>query len=68
MAELIAGIAAAGISALAAILVARLRVENTTQHGTSVELLRSIDERTQRLEDRLVEHSERLARLEGPAR
>lgn len=66
MAELIAGIAAAGISALAAILVARLRIENTTQHGTSVELLRSIDERTQRLEDRLVEHSERLARLEGP--
>ena len=64
--ELIAGIAAAGISALAAVLVARLRIENTSQHGTSVELLRSIDERTQRLEDRLVDHSERLARLEGP--
>jgi len=64
VAEAIAAIAAAGISAIAAILVARLRIENSSQHGASIELLRSIDSRTQRIEDRVSDQGERLARLE----
>lgn len=49
---------AAGVSGLAAVLVARLRVEN----GAVTDLLRSIDKRTLRIDTRLFDHAEKIGR------
>jgi len=64
-AEAIAAIAAAGLSAIAAVLVAKLRLENTSQHGSSLELLQQIDARCVRIEERVQGQGERLAHLEA---
>ena len=57
-AEVIAAISAAGLSAIAAILVAKLRLEATASQGVHLDILR-------RIEERLQEHGERLAHLEA---
>ena len=57
-AEVIAAISAAGLSAIAAILVAKLRLEATVSQGVHLDILR-------RIEERLQEHGERLAHLEA---
>jgi hypothetical protein len=54
-------ILAAGVSSIAAVLVARLRVENGTASG----LLASIDRRTQRIEERFLDHTDRLGKHEA---
>lgn len=64
-AEVIAAIAAAGLSAIAAVLVAKLRLENTSQHGSSLEMLHQIDARCVRIEERVQDQGERLAHLEA---
>ena len=68
MPELVASvgiISAASISAISAVLVARLRLDYRTQNGTQVDLLREINKRTTRIEDRVNDHGERIATIEG---
>ena len=68
MPELVASvgiIAAATISAISGVLVARLRFDYRNQNGTQVDLLRQIDERTTRIEVRVNDHGERIAAIEG---
>ena len=68
MPELVASvgiISAATISAISAVLVARLRLDYRTQNGTQVDLLREINRRTTRIEDRVNDHAERIATIEG---
>ena len=71
MPELVASIgiiAAATISAISAVLVARLRLDYRNQNGTQavqVDLLREINRRTTRIEDRVNDHAERIATIEG---
>ena len=71
MPELVASIgiiSAATISAISAVLVARLRLDYRNQNGTQavqVDLLREINKRTTRIEDRVNDHGERIATIEG---
>ena len=71
MPELVASIgiiSAATISAISAVLVARLRLDYRNQNGTQavqVDLLREINRRTTRIEDRVNDHAERIATIEG---
>ena len=68
MPELVASIgiiAAATISAISAVLVARLRLDYRNQNGTQVDLLHEINRRTTRIEDRVHDHAERIATIEG---
>ena len=68
MPELVASIgiiSAASISAISAVLVARLRLDYRNQNGTQVDLLREINRRTTRIEDRVNNHAERIATIEG---
>tara|TARA_B100001964_G_scaffold32503_1_gene34155 strand:- start:1065 stop:1286 length:222 start_codon:yes stop_codon:yes gene_type:complete len=58
-------IAAASISAISAVLVARLRFDYRSQVGIEVDLLREINKRTTRIEDRVNDHGERIATIEG---
>jgi hypothetical protein len=66
--ELVASIgiiSAASISAISAVLVARLRLDYRNQNGTQVDLLREINKRTTRIEERVNDHGERIATIEG---
>ena len=68
MPELVASvgiIAAATISAISAVLVAKLRIDYRSINGTQVDLLKVIDERTTRIEQRVNDHGERIAAIEG---
>jgi len=68
MPELVASvgiIAAATISAISAVLVAKLRIDYRSINGTQVDLLKVIDERTTRIEERVNDHGERIATIEG---
>ncbi len=68
MPELVASvgiIAAASISAISAVLVARLRFDYRSQNDIEVDLLREINKRTTRIEDRVNDHGERIATIEG---
>lgn len=68
MPELVASIgiiSAASISAISAVLVARLRLDYRNQNGTQVDLLREINKRTTRIEERVNDHGERIATIEG---
>ena len=68
MPELVASvgiIAAATISAISAVLVARLRFDYRSQDDIEVDLLREINKRTTRIEDRVNDHGERIATIEG---
>ncbi len=68
MPELVASvgiIAAATISAISAVLVAKLRIDYRSVNGTQVDLLKVIDERTTRIEQRVNDHGERIATIEG---
>ena len=58
-------IAAATISAISAVLVAKLRIDYRSINGTQVDLLTVIDERTTRIEERVNDHGERIATIEG---
>jgi len=58
-------ISAASISAISAVLVARLRLDYRNQNGTQVDLLREINKRTTRIEERVNDHGERIATIEG---
>jgi len=58
-------IAAATISAISAVLVARLRFDYRSQNDIEVDLLREINKRTTRIEDRVNDHGERIATIEG---
>ena len=58
-------IAAATISAISAVLVAKLRIDYRSVNGTQVDLLTVIDERTTRIEERVNDHGERIAAIEG---
>jgi len=58
-------IAAASISAISAVLVARLRFDYRSQNDIEVDLLREINKRTTRIEDRVNDHGERIATIEG---
>ena len=68
MPELVASIgiiSAASISAISAVLVARLRFDYRSQNDIEVDLLREINKRTTRIEDRVNDHGERIATIEG---
>jgi hypothetical protein len=60
-AEVIAAISAAGLSAIAAILVAKMRLESISAHGPNSPTMDAL----RRIEDRLQTHGERLAHLEA---
>lgn len=68
MPELVASvgiIAAATISAISGVLIAKLRIDYRSVNGTQVDLLKVIDERTTRIEQRVNDHGERIATIEG---
>ena len=58
-------IAAATISAISGVLVARLRFDYQNENSTHLDLLREINRRTTRIEDRVNDHGERIATIEG---
>ena len=58
-------IAAATISAISTVLVARLRLDYRSRIDTYADWFREINLRTTRIEDRVNDNGERIATLEG---